>query len=102
VQNLSHKLEHILQIPDFIFMDFLGLLEVMKQKGSTLIFGSCPIQSQNDTKKRISETMNRIISHRRTFVTFFVCNAWCVPSRVTSCHHWIMVNKVMIAPISNS
>jgi len=31
----------------------------------------------------------------------FVCNPWYVLSRLTSRHHWIMVNMVMIAPIPN-
>jgi len=35
---------------------------------------------KNDTKIRISETMKRIIPHRRSFVTIFVCNAWYGPS----------------------
>ena len=42
---------------------------------------------KNDTKNRVSETINRIIPHRNPFVTIFVCSPWCVPSRVTSHHH---------------
>jgi hypothetical protein len=29
---------------------------------------------KNDTKNKISDTMNRITPHRRPFVTIFVCN----------------------------
>jgi hypothetical protein len=54
---------------------------------------------KNDTKNKICETMNRIIPHRRPFVTIFVCNPWYVPPRVTSRHHWIMVSTAIIAPI---
>jgi hypothetical protein len=31
---------------------------------------------KNDTKNRTSDTMNKIIPHRRPFVTIFVCNPW--------------------------
>jgi hypothetical protein len=54
---------------------------------------------KNETKNKISETMNRIIPHCRPFVTIFVCNPWNIPSWVTSRHHWIIVNTVMIAPV---
>ena len=54
---------------------------------------------KNDTKNKISNTINRIIPHRMPFVTIFVCNPWYVPTRVTSRHHWIMVSAVIIAPI---
>jgi hypothetical protein len=30
---------------------------------------------KNDTKNKISDTINRIISHRRPFVTIFVCKS---------------------------
>ena len=53
----------------------------------------------NETKNKISDTLNRIIPHHRPFVTIFVCNPRYVPSRVTSRHHWIMVNRVIIAPM---
>jgi hypothetical protein len=42
---------------------------------------------KNDMKNRISDTINRIIPHRRPLVTIFVCNRWYVPSRVTSHYH---------------
>jgi len=57
---------------------------------------------KNDTKNRTSDTINRIIPHRSPVVTIFVCSPWYVPSRVTSRHHWIMVNTVMIAPIASN
>jgi len=31
---------------------------------------------KNDTKNSTSDTINRIIPHRRPFVTNFVCNPW--------------------------
>ena len=31
---------------------------------------------KNDTKNRTSDTINRIIPHRRPFVTIFVCRPW--------------------------
>jgi len=40
-----------------------------------------------DTKNRTTETMNKIIPHRRHFVTIFVCNPWCVPFRVATRLH---------------
>ena len=42
---------------------------------------------KNDKKIKISDTINRIIPHRRPLVTIFVCNPWYVPSRVTFRHH---------------
>jgi hypothetical protein len=56
---------------------------------------------KNDTKNNTSDTINKIIPHRKPFVTIFVCKPWQVPSRVTS-HHWIIVRIVMIAPILSS
>ena len=46
---------------------------------------------KNNTKNKNSQTINRIIPYRRTFVTIFVCNPWYVPSRVTSRHRWIII-----------
>jgi len=31
---------------------------------------------KNDTKNKTSETINRIIPHRKTFVTIFACSPW--------------------------
>jgi hypothetical protein len=64
--------------------------------GDTLLWKNA---QKNHTKNRISDTINRIIPHRSPFVTLFVCNPLYVPSRVTSRHHWIMVNTVIIVPI---
>jgi hypothetical protein len=55
----------------------------------------------NDSKKRISEMINRIIPHRTPFVTILY---FCVYSLINSFtrdpsrHHCIMVITVMIAP----
>jgi len=54
---------------------------------------------KNDTKNRISETINKIIPQPRPFVTIFVCSPSYVPSRATSRHHWIIVSTVIITPI---
>ena len=34
------------------------------------------IAQKNDTKNKTSETINRIIPHRKTFVTIFACSPW--------------------------
>ena len=50
-------------------------------------------------KNSTSDVINRIIPHRSPIVTDFV---WCpiiLPSRETSRHHCIMVNRVIIVPM---
>jgi hypothetical protein len=42
---------------------------------------------KKEIKKKISETINKIIPHRRPKVTTWVWRPWKVPSRVTSRHH---------------
>jgi len=34
------------------------------------------LEWKNDTKNKTSETINRIIPHRKPFVTIFVCDLW--------------------------
>ena len=56
---------------------------------------------KNDKKNNTSDTIDKIIPHRNSSVTIFVCNPWYVPSQVTSRHHWIIVTIVITAPIPN-
>lgn len=53
---------------------------------------------KNDTKKNTSDIINKIIPHFILLTTFLVCNPWNVDSRMTSRHHWIMVNKIISTP----
>ena len=67
-----------------------GWIPVGSQVDPSSIVGdnlACKNAQKNDTKNNISDTINKIISHRNPFVTIFVCNPWYVPSRVTSRHH---------------
>lgn len=57
---------------------------------------------KKEIKKKISETINKIIPHRKPKVTGNVCNPWKVPSREISRHHWYIVIKVIIFPKVNS
>ena len=50
---------------------------------------------KKERKKKISETINKIIPHRSPLTTKIVCLPWRVPSRQTSRHHWYIV-KIMI------
>lgn len=52
-------------------------------------------------KKKISETINKIMPHRNPNVTGKVCNPWKVPSREISRHHWYIVSKVITFPKIN-
>lgn len=57
---------------------------------------------KNETKKNTSETINRIIPHRKPIVTGYEWRPWKVPSREISRHHWYIVSVVIIKPkISN-
>ena len=76
-----------------------GQVDISSIVGDSLVWKNA---QKSDTKNETSETMNRIIPHRNPFVTIFVCNRWYVPSRVTSRHHWITVNTVIIAPIPSN
>lgn len=43
---------------------------------------------KKEKKNKISEVINKIIPHRRPFITKFVWNPWKELSRDTSRHHW--------------
>jgi len=49
-------------------------------------------------KKQTSEIINRIIPHRNPFTTYLVCCPINVASRITSRHHWIIVNPITRRP----
>lgn len=53
------------------------------------------------TKKKISDTINRIIPQRSPNSTGSVCRPWKVPSREISRHHWYIVKIVIIFPNKN-
>jgi len=48
---------------------------------------------KNETKKKISDTINKIIPHFKPKTTFKVCKPWKEPSRIISRHH---TTEVMI------
>jgi len=50
-----------------------GQVDPISIVGDSLLWKNA---QKNDTKKRISETINRIMPHRRPFVTIFVCIPW--------------------------
>lgn len=54
---------------------------------------------KNAKKKNTSDLINRSIPSRIPFSTFSVCFPWNVASRVTSRHHWIIVNKIKPNPM---
>ena len=56
---------------------------------------------KKETKKKISDTINKIIPQRSPFVTNIVCLPWNVPSREISRHHWYIVKIVIIYPKIN-
>ena len=56
---------------------------------------------KKEMKKKISETINKIIPSFNPIKTCFKCNPWKVASRDTSRHHWNIVNKIIINPIKN-
>ena len=56
---------------------------------------------KKDTKKKISEIINKIIPHFNPLITYIVCNPWNAPSRVISRHHWYIVNNIIIIPNIN-
>ena len=49
-------------------------------------------------KKNTSDLINKSIPNRIPFSTFSVCFPWKVASRVTSRHHWTIVNKIRPRP----
>lgn len=51
---------------------------------------------KKDKKKKISETINKIIPIFIFKNTFFECNPWKVLSRVISRHHWNIIKIVII------
>ena len=53
---------------------------------------------KKEKKNRTSDTINKIIPHRRPIATTLVCRPWYVPSRVISRHHWIIVSKTPVRP----
>lgn len=56
---------------------------------------------KKDTKKKISETINKIIPQRKPLETKIVCLPWKVPSREISRHHWYIDKSVIIYPKIN-
>ena len=56
---------------------------------------------KKETKKKISDTINKIIPQRSPLVTKIVCLPWYVPSRQISRHHWYMVKITIKYPKIN-
>jgi len=51
---------------------------------------------KNDRKKKISDTMKRIIPISKPFMTSFVWSPFNQPSRVTSRHQHILISKIVM------
>lgn len=49
---------------------------------------------KNDKKKNTSETINKIIPISKPFITSIVWSPFIVASRITSRHHWNLINKI--------
>jgi len=52
-------------------------------------------------KKKISETINKAIPHRKPNSVIDVCNPWIAPSREMSRHHWTITNPNNNSPVKN-
>ena len=57
--------------------------------------------SKKSYKKKISDTINNAIPHRRPNSTIDVWSPWIAPSRLISRHHWIITNIKIIIPNIN-
>jgi len=57
---------------------------------------------KNDTKKKISDTINKAIPQRNPNSTIEVCKPWMAPSREISRHHWYITNIRLNIPIKKS
>jgi len=54
---------------------------------------------KKERKKKISDTINKIIPQRRPSSTMFKCNPWAVPSLEMSRHHWYITIRMMAIPV---
>ena len=57
--------------------------------------------SKKSYKKKISETINKAIPHRKPNSTIEVWSPWIAPSRLISRHHWIITNIKTSIPKKN-
>jgi len=55
---------------------------------------------KKERKKKISETINKIIPQRRPNSTMAECSPWKAPSYEISRHHWAITIRMMIRPIN--
>jgi len=53
---------------------------------------------KKDKKKNTSDTINKIIPHRRPNSTMAEWSPWKAPSREISRHHWIITNPIIKMP----
>ena len=53
---------------------------------------------KKDRKKKTSDTINKIIPHRKLVITLLLCKPCKVPSRAISRHHWYDETKMINKP----
>jgi len=101
---------HVIVIPDLskiiVFNKgiLIGLNEIIpfgghnnpiSKVGDNLLWKN---DQKKEAKNKTSDKINKIIPIFILEITFSVCNPWNVDSRITSRHHWIIVNKIIIIP----
>lgn len=75
-------------------MGLNGLIPIGGQVFPISIFGDRLLwkyAQKNLIKNKISDTINKIMPHRKPVSTNLVWHPWKVLSRITSRHHWIIV-----------
>ena len=53
---------------------------------------------KKERKKKTSETINKIIPHRKPSSTTAEWSPWAAPSLATSRHHWNIVSRIILIP----
>lgn len=75
------------------------------QIAPTSIFGDNLLwknAQKNETKRKTSEIINKIIPHRKPTPTLKEWNPWSVPSRLISRHHWVATIVALTIPVKNN
>lgn len=101
---------HVIEIPDAskikVFNNgiLIGLKDLIPKGGHCIPTSTAGDNllwknaQKNDEKNSTSDMINSIIPHFILLITFLVCSPWNVDSRITSRHHWIIVNTITVAP----
>jgi len=82
-----------------------GLIPTADRRGANSIAEERPLwenSEENEIKEKCSEMINRIIHHRKPFVTTSACNPRYVPSCTISCHHRIILSNIIMLPINSN